>query len=130
MNFTSVVNDTVNVSDLSAPQARVPVLLSANTDLNALGLGSVAGSNMYYITNAPLQLTFPANYSAYDGRVLHVLSYNGAVTVPASSSTSGVVTRLDTGGAPINGGTLLAAAGNWATLVCDGVSGWLVSMLG
>lgn len=130
MSFTSVVNDTVNVSDPSAPQPRVPVLLSSNTDLNALGLGSACGSNMYYITTAPLQLTFPANYSSYQGRVIHVLSYNGAVTVPASSATSGVVSRIDTGGAPINGGSLLLIAGNWATLVCDGSTGWLVAMTG
>lgn len=129
--MSAIVNDLLNVSSLSQAAAssnnRLPVELptaaGTSADLHASGLSS---TNLYYRINSSgaFTLTLPANYSAYKGRVLHLV--NGAanaVTTAAVSSTSGAL--YNTAGSATT--TFLAAAvGNWATLVCDGSTGWFV----
>jgi hypothetical protein len=127
----SIVNDNLNTGNLNqavASNPRIPVPISSATyDLHTLKL---ADSNMYYNVNAAtvaVTLTLPANYATYRGRVLHFV--NGAnfiVSIAATiSGTNGSVIGLD--GASLNNATLLAAtAGKWASLVCDGSSGWYV----
>jgi|694.fasta_scaffold08321_4 hypothetical protein len=129
----SVVNDNVMASSSLAPQARLPLVIpSATYDLNALGLGPAPGPTMYFVaTSAVTTLTLPVNYSSNKDRVLHFSSQNGAVTVAQVGVASGAV--FSTAGVNINSAgavALLAATGNWATLVCDGSTGWLVAMSG
>ena len=127
--MSAIVNDILNVSSLSQAAAssnnRLPVTVTTALDLNASGLTS---TNLYYIMNpgGSVAVTFPVNYSANRGRVLHFLNISAnAITVPASGASSGVAKNLQTGN--FNGGNLLAgaAAGSWVSLVCDGTSGWL-----
>ena len=130
--MSAIVNDLLNVSSLSQAAAssnnRVPVTVTTTLDLNASGLSS---TNCYYIMNpgASVAVTFPVNYAANRGRVLHFLNIaNFAITVPASGASSGVAKNLTTGN--YNGGNLLPAVGAtttgvWVSLVCDGTSGWL-----
>ena len=120
MSSFSVVDDS-SVSRSDVLQRMVPVLVTSNQDFNANGFG--AGNSMYYICTSAVALTFPVDYGRYKGKIVHVSGLGAAVTVPASGASSGVVTSI-TGGA-VNGGTLVAS-GAWATLVCDGSSGWLV----
>lgn len=126
--MSAIVNDILNVSSLSQLAAssnnRLPVDLSGTSaDLHASGLSS---ANLYYRinSNAAFTLTLPANYSAYKGRVLHIV--NGAanaVSTAAVTSSSGAL--YNTAGTATT--TFLAGvAGNWATLVCDGSTGWYV----
>ena len=129
--MSAIVNDILNVSSLSQIAAssnnRLPVTVTTALDLNASGLTS---TNLYYIMNpnAPVAVTFPVNYAANKGRVLHFLNISSsAISVPVSGASSGVTRNLTSTGT-FNGGTLLAAAtatGSWVSLVCDGTSGWL-----
>ena len=125
--MSAIVNDILNVSSLSQNANRIsvdlPTTAGASADLHASGLSS---ANLYYRinSNAAFTLTLPANYSAYKGRVLHIV--NGAanaVSTAAVTSSSGAL--YNTAGSATT--TFLAGvAGNWATLVCDGSTGWYV----
>lgn len=125
--MSAIVNDLLNVSSLSQNANRIsvdlPTTAGASADLHASGLSS---ANLYYRinSNAAFTLTLPANYSAYKGRVLHIV--NGAanaVSTATVSSTSGAL--YNTAGTAITS-FLTGVAGNWATLVCDGSTGWYV----
>lgn len=125
--MSAIVNDILNVSSLSQNANRIlvdlPTTAGASADLHASGLSS---ANLYYRinSNAAFTLTLPANYSAYKGRVLHIV--NGAanaVSTAAVTTSSGAL--YNTAGSAITS-FLAGVAGNWATLVCDGSTGWYV----
>ena len=129
--MSAIVNDILNVSSLSQLAAssnnRLPVdLTGTSADLHASGLSSI---NLYYriSSGGAFTLTLPANYSLYKGRVLHLVNGSGtnAVTVPSSSSSSGLIRMLDNStNASATVTVLSASLGAWISLVCDGSTGW------
>jgi hypothetical protein len=123
MSSLSVVNDSsVSRSDVLQNTSPVVVSSASSLDLNANGIQS-----LYYICAAATTMTFPVDYGRYKGRVVHVSGNGAAVTVAQSGASSGAVFAI-TGGAAINaaGSATLAASGTWVSLICDGLSGWLV----
>ena len=134
----SIINDNLVTpsalrSKLSQSTASsVPVQVPGATDLST-GFGA-NNSTYYYCTGtATLAITLPVASSSYRGKILHIsnhISPTQAVTLPNSTnnSTSGLV--KNTSGTDLNASgtaTLLAGAGNWVTLVCDG-SAWVAVM--
>jgi hypothetical protein len=108
----------------------LPVNISSST--HDLSVYSDVGAPMYFTVSVASTLTFPANYQQFKGRVFHIVNQSvGLVSIPQSGSSSGAVYAL-TGGAlnGVGGATLLAASGNWVTVVCDGSTGWLSAMSG
>ena len=126
--MSAIVNDILNVSSLSQTANRIsvdlPTTAGASADLHASGLSS---ANLYYRINSSgaFTLTLPANYSAYKGRVLHIVNGTAAHTVSTAAVTTSSGALYNTAGSATT--TFLAgASGNWATLVCDGSTGWYV----
>ena len=124
MSSLSIVEDSSVLRSDVIPRL-APVFLTANTDLSA---GIIPNNSMIYICTSALTLTLPADYARNKGRVIHVVGSGAAVSVPlAATGTSGAVFSTSGGTAINNAGTVpLAASGAWASLVCDGSTGWLV----
>lgn len=122
MSSLSLVNDlSVSRSDVLERTAPVVISTTQTLDFNSSGFSPLGA--LYYICGAATTITFPVNYSRYKGRVVHISANGGAVSVSASSTTSGSV--FDITGSSVNG-TEIASSGRWLSLICDGSTGWLV----
>ena len=124
MSSLSIVDDSI-VLRSDVIQRTAPVFLSTNTDLSA-GFG--VNNPMIYICTAGLTLTLPVDYTRHKGKILHVVGSGGAVSVPQSSATAPPVfpTTSSTVASNAAGPATLVASGAWASLVCDGSTGWLI----
>ncbi len=129
MSSLSIVDDSsVLRSDIVARLQ--PVILTGNTDLSG-GFGNA--NSMIYICTAAVTLTLPNDYARHKGKILHVVGAGGNVIVPsvltptfcgAVFPTTSSTVAINAAASPATG--TLAASGSWASLVCDGSTGWLV----
>jgi len=129
--FSSVVNDNLSQVVLNSNYVHVPVTVTADLDLSSL-----SPDDMYFINNktgTALAVTLPVNYAANKGRVLHFSNYQAQnIQAVAASSTAGKFWNITTNAAAAATNNVGAAnlvgnlAGNWASIVCDGSTGWYV----
>ena len=120
MSSLSIVNDS-SVSRSDVLERTSPVVISSASTLDFNTNGFKGG--VYYICGAATTMTFPVDYARYKGRVVHVSGNGATVSLSASGTSSGVVYSVS--GSSLNGGSLVTS-GVWASLICDGSTGWLV----